>query len=424
MPTLTGASAAPLQLEDVNDIIPLLVEASHALDSRIKEGGIMDKRVSTKSFRVRIQNAMIGAVAKIGLDGGSLPDGGASSWDQFTVTPLAYCVPIQYTRLADLTGEPGNVATINPVSKTIADAAVYIQRTRDIFLNTAGDGVLGTVGAAAIYTAGNNPINLAPTPFGARNLHQNQIVQIFNAAKTISRGRFTIQNVNNILGATQSITTLQTPTGVTNGDVVVVDGVALGGDPFINGIPVFHSTSSTGNLLGVSRSNSYVVANGLDIAGAQITLPVLRTAQNGVLQALGPDALKSQVWHTHPSQVQAYEELGFQLQYVPLDGGKANKFDGLFSTLTVNGREIIINIHADQTRWDLLNLKSYGKVMWGKPPFWFKNRGNTTVFQGYDTTSGNPNTIEKSYLVDAIQYYVDNPKALSTITSTKVPSGN
>ena len=417
MPSVTGASSIALQLEDVNDVIPLLVEASHSLDCRIKDNG-RSNRVSTKSFRVRIQTALTGAVAKITLDGGSLPVGGGSQWDQFTVTPLAYAVPIQYTRLADLVGEPKDVATVNPVSKTIADAAIYIQRTRDVFLNTGGNGVLATVAA---------------TPFGARNLHLGQVVQFYapgvSGAKRTTNSSL-ITGISNSLGGTQSITVVdastggaQTLTSVVAGDLVVVDGVAANPDPFINGIPVFHSTSTTGTLMGISRANSYVVANGVDIAGAAITLPSLRLAQNQIVQALGPDGLKGQVWHTHPSQVQAYEELGFQLQYVPLENGKAKNFDGLFQKMSIDGREIIANVHADQTRWDLVNIKCWGKVKWGNPPFWFKNRGGQTVFQGYDT-SGNPQALEKSYLVDAIQYYVDNPKSLGSVTTCKVPAGN
>src|SRR2546423_75968 len=310
MPQLTASSSIALQLEDVNDVIPLLVESSHSLDARIKDNG-RSTRVSTKSFRIRILTALTGAVAKINLDGGALPSGGSSQWDQFTITPLSYAVPIQYTRLVDLVGEPKEVATVNPVSKTIADAAIYVQRMRDIFLQTAGDGKLAAV-----------------------------------------------------------------------------------------------------------------VANGVNAANASITLPVLRLAQNQIVQALGADGLKGQIWHTHPSQLQAYEELGFQLQYIPLADGKAKNFDGLFQKMTIDGREIINNLHADQSRWDLVNVKTWGKVKWGNPPFWFKNRGGNTVFHQYDTTTGNPQAIEKSYLVDAIQFYVDNPKSLGSVTSCKVPAGN
>ena len=422
MPQLTATSSIALQLEDVNDVIPLLVESSHSLDARIKDNG-RSNRVSTKSFRIRIQTALTGAVAKINLDGGSLPAGGSSQWDQFTITPLAYAVPVQYTRLADLIGEPKDVASTNPVSKTIADAAIYIQRMRDVFLQTNGDGKLATVDAA--YAGGGaNPIVLASQPWGARLLHLGQKVQVFTSNFATNRGPCTVNSIANTLGGTQSITVDAVPTGTVAGDIIVVDGLATGNDPFINGIPVFHSRATTGTLMGLSRANSYVVANGVNASSSSITLPLLRLAQNQIVQALGADGLKGQIWHTHPSQLQAYEELGFQLQYVPLEGGKAKHFDGLYQKMTIDGREIINNVHADQTRWDLVNVKAWGKVKWGNPPFWFKNRGGQTVFQQYDTTTGNPQSVEKSYLVDAIQFYVDNPKSLSSVTSCKVPAGN
>ncbi len=426
MPQGSGASFAALQLEDVNEMIPLLVEDSNALDARIKDG--RSTRVSTKSFRVRIQTALTSNLAKVQLDGGTMPSGGSSQWDQFTITPLAYAVPVQYTTLADLVGEPGNVSSVNGVSKSIADAAIQIRISRDKLLNTAGNGIIATVDVAANYTAGNNPIVLASTPFGCRLIAQGQRVQVMNAAQTVVRGGgalATVLNTNNILGSTQSIQVDNVPAGTTNGDVIVVEGVATGGDPFINGIPVFHSTALTGTLMGISRANSYVVANGVNAGGAQITLPLLRLAQNQIMQALGPNGLKDQIWHTHESQKAAYEEIGFQLSTVFLGNGKAKDFDGMFSgEITIDGRELLVNIHADQTRWDLVNLQSWGKVKWGNPPFWFKNRGGQTVFQQYDPVSGNPQSVEKSYLVDAIQFYVDNPKSISSVTNCKVPSNN
>ena len=422
MPQLTASSSIALQLEDVNDVIPLLVESSHCLDARIKDNG-RSTRVSTKSFRIRIQTALTGAVAKINLDGGSLPSRGSSQWDQFTITPLAYAVPIQYTRLADLVGEPKDVASTNPVSKTIADAAIYIQRMRDVFLQTNGDGKLATVDIS--YAGGGaNPIVLASQPWGARLLHLGQKVQVFTSNFATNRGSCSVTSIANTLGGTQSITVDAVPAGTAANDIIVVDGLATGNDPFINGIPVFHSTATTGTLMGLSRGNSYVVANGVNASNSTITLPLLRLSQNQIVQALGADGLKGQIWHTHPSQLQAYEELGFQLQYVPLEGGKAKNFDGLYQKMTIDGREIISNVHADQTRWDLVNVKAWGKVKWGNPPFWFKNRGGQTVFQQYDTASGNPQSVEKSYLVDAIQFYVDNPKSLGSVTSCKVPAGN
>ena len=46
-------------------------------------------------------------------------------------------------------------------------------------------------------------------------------------------------------------------------------------------------------------------------------------------QSLGTDALKTQVWHAHPAQIQAYEEMGFAKQEIQMTNGKMPGFDGL-----------------------------------------------------------------------------------------------
>lgn len=425
MPQLTATTAAALQLEDVNDVIPMLVEVSNKLDARIKDNGRATK-VSTKSYRVRIQTADVGDVAKFNLEGGTLPTGGSSQWDQFLVTPLAFVKPIEYTRLADETGDKG-VSSQNPVSKTIADCVKGIQTQRDMFLQTAGDGKIGQV--LSTYAGGGaNPITLEPSPWGARLMRRGQKIQVMSNAFAL-RGTAVITNVVKTLGATQSITVDVVPGGTVAGDFIVLAGIAAGGaDPFLNGLPVFHSTSSAGTLLGISRANNYVVANGVNANGAQITLPVLRLAMNQVLVELGDDALKDQLFHTHPSQLAAYEELGFKIQTMYSDSGKFNDkgFDGLLNTrkMTIDGYEIISNLHADNQTWHFTNVKSWGKVKWGQGTFWFKNRGGQTVFQQYDTTTGTPKAVENSYLVDAVQFYVDNPKLLSSVTACKLPTGN
>src|SRR5437588_11745284 len=174
----------------------------------------------------------------------------------------------------------------------------------------------------------------APQPWVDRLLHLGQKVQVFTSNFITARGSCTVTSIANTLGGTQSVTVDAVPAGTVAGDIIVVDGLATGNDPFINGIPVFHSTATTGTLMGLSRANSYVVANGVNASSSSITLPLLRLAQNQIVQALGADGLKGQIWHTHPSQLQAYEELGFQLQYVPLSDGKAKNFDGLFQKMT------------------------------------------------------------------------------------------
>src|SRR5947209_20495933 len=148
---------------------------------------------------------------------------------------------------------------------------------RDVFLQTNGDGKLATVDAA--YAGGGaNPIVLASQPWGARLLHLGQKVQVFTSNFATNRGPCTVNSIANTLGGTQSITVDAVPTATAPGDIIMVDGLATGNDPFINGIPVFHSTATTGTLMGLSRANSYVVANGVNASSSRITLTLLSLA--------------------------------------------------------------------------------------------------------------------------------------------------
>ena len=70
------------------------------------------------------------------------------------------------------------------------------------------------------------------------------------------------------------------------------------------------------------RTQNYVVANGVAAGGAPLSLPMLRAALSRVEQSLGSSALKTQVWHAHPSQIQAYEEMGFAKQEYASPNGR------------------------------------------------------------------------------------------------------
>lgn len=422
----TASTTQQLQLEALNEVIKLLIEKEAKLDARISERGTITP-VSLRSFRLRFQTAFPGNVSLFNLDGGILPAGSFSSWDQGTLTPLATVIPVEYSRLADIIGNGGpKVISESPVTKTLADVAVQMAKNRDQFLQQAGDGKISTVDAS--YAGGGaNPIVLASSPWGARLISQGQQVQVMSNTYAL-RGTCYVTNVNNKLGSVQSITVDAVPAGTVSTDFIMVAGVAAATPVFLYGIPYFHNTSTAGTYLGINRTQNYVVANGVAAGGAPLSLPMLRAALSRVEQSLGTDALKTQVWHAHPSQIQAYEEMGFAKQEWAAPNGKfTGNFDGVASnqnSFTIAGREVVRNIHADNSRIDFMEFGSWLKVVWGKAPFWFKNRSGQWVFQIYDPASGNPTANEGCYYVDARQYAVDNPQAISSVTGLKVPVYN
>jgi hypothetical protein len=428
MPPLTAQQALPLMLEKVAPNIAEAIEATGILAKYIGTGGSAE-RVSLRSFRARLLTALASNPQQIGLDSGALPAGIGNKWDQMLMQPVSWCLGVQYSQLAQLTSDGEGVATDNAVAKTIADVARQATRSRDIFLQSGGstgDGSLGSIDS----TSGANFINLRSVTTstidgrGARLMLEQQTAQVMSPAYVL-RGTMTIQQVFKKLGSTQQIMVDAIPPGTVAGDLIIVGGATPGAPAFINGIQVFVNTSTLGNLYGISRALPYVIANGINLSNtAQVTKPVFRIAENQIIQALGPEGLKDQFYHTHPTQVQALEELAFGDSYVPLEGGKAGAYDPMFASFTINGRKVLMNPHADMTRWDLLLKSTWNTIRWGPGMFWLKTRTGQMVFPVMDPTTGLPTVQEVMYYVLAEQFYSANPIAQGGVTGAKAPTGN
>jgi hypothetical protein len=425
MPGLTAQGSLPLQLEAFSPQIADTIESEGLLARYLDNGPGSATRVSLRSFRARLKVAKASAPSQINLDTGSMPTGVGNKWDQMLLSPISWALPVQYSQLAQHM-EGDKVATDSAVAQTIADVVDVCIHSRDIFLQTPGDGSLGSVDS----TTGANFINLRSSTTAvldgraAHLLQEQQPVQIMSPTYVL-RGSCVIQQVFKGLGQLQQVQVDAIPPGTVAGDLVIVAGASPGAPQFINGIPVFVSTSTLGNLYGISRALPYVVANGLNLNNtAQVTKPVFRIAQNQIIQRLGSKALKNQFWHMHPAQLQAIEELAFGDSYVPLEGGKAGSYDPLFADFTLNGRKIVWNPHSDMTRLDLLLKETWNTIKWGPGMFWFKNRAGQMVFQLVDPTTGSITMQELMFYVIAEQFYVSNPIVQGGITGAKIPVGN
>ena len=430
MSAATAADSIQLQIQGIEPAIAAAIELDGRLAQMLDGGDGGAKQVSTLAFRARLKFAISSSFTYMDLDNGTMPTGDASKWDQFLMVPVARAHAVQYSQLARLM-EGKDVATNSVVSESITDLIKGVTRADDVMLQTPGDGSLGTVDSIA-----GNSINLRSATTasgvdgrGARLLANQQAVQIMSSAATgyVLRGTCKITLVYNKLGSTQQITVDQAPPNVVTGDLVMAPGLAPGAPIAESGIPFFINPSTIGNIYGISRSNPYVVASGINLNNtSQVTKPVFRLLESQIAQSLGDDGLKNQFYHTHRSQLQALEELAFQDSYVPLSDGKAKGYDPLFKPgmMTLNGRPIYTNVHADTTRWDLMLKDVWKQIRWGSGKFWFKTKGGQMVFSIIDATTGTPTMQELMYYIVSRQRYVSNPMAQGCITGCKVPMGN
>jgi len=426
MPALTAAATLSLQLEQVSKDIPEILEADNSLDKLIQDNGRAEM-VSTRAYRIPVQTSLPGSYARVNLDSNTVPfpAGGASTYTNGTVQPETNCVPIEWTKLSQLV-DKGPVAITNAVDKELGNAMRTLRKKRDIML-CVGDST-GTV--ATVLSVAGSVVTLDPASFGAHCLDLNQYIMVFNGSALRPSGNAygssaQITAIANKLGGTQTITLDTVPAGTVAGDLIKIDGVTNGAPVSLNGILTFLNNAGTGTTLGTDRSiNQWVVANGYSAGNASPTLPLLRLPIDQIKQSLGEDAVTvgSLVIHTTMGQVANYEQLGEQLLTIPLSGGTADSLDLLFrGKKSVDGHPLITNVHAHAARMDYMFIKAWGKVQYGKPPFWYDMDG-MKVFPVYGT-NGSPTAAARSFLIDTTNYYVDNFWGQSSLYQLKPPTG-
>jgi len=303
------------------------------------------------------------------------------------LTPQGMRHVVEINKLAEFATNDRKKAVANVTKQAVVDGMKTFRKDIDTWLQTAGNGVLATINSGG----GSTTWTLANTPFGARLLRKNLTVGAYNSALTTKRGEAT-NNTKPIygLGRTQQVTVDVDP-GTSNTDVVVVAGLSGASPTWIYGIPYHHNTATTGSWLGISKANDYVVANGVSASNASFSLPPFRLAVNQIIQELGDDPalLTGLLWHTHRAALAGYEEYGLSLQGIQRDQSSAQMPDLLFDmkkTPTLAGFPIKTSNHADITRFDLLNLNSWGRVEWA--PIDYLDIGGQTVFPVYGTSGG------------------------------------
>src|SRR6185312_5419547 len=318
MASMSSTDIAALELENVQELIPELLKSETTLDSLIQDSG-RAQRVGTIAYRIPLKFARPGDYKMGSLDGAALPIGAGPKWDKGTLTPQVLMLPVGWTKLVELVGvKADKVAVSNVVDETMADAVEQLRNVRDVLLQTDGTGKIGIVSSIA-----SNVVTLqsgSAAGFGARLLFPGQTIGDWNGS-TLRGTVGPIDQVFNTLGGTPSFPFTGSDPGFTNGDFIRVNGLTSGAPVAVNGIRAFINSSTSGSYLGITKSTApYVVSNAYDLGGGQITLPAARLLINQVQSRLGKKALKGQIWHTHPSQVAAYEELGFERQEIETDG--------------------------------------------------------------------------------------------------------
>lgn len=426
MPAQSGANVLAVELEKVRDKVPLLYERDDLFLKLIQTRGDVEK-VSSRLMRLPLQLVPGGKAGAFGPDGSDLGRGSGTIYDVAQVTPQFFKIGIEFTKLVEWATNTKEKAVENAVKREVKNAMAQFRSFLDKILQTAGNGVIGTISVVT------GQVLTMQVPNGAALVYLGQDVQVYDTTITTNRGTFTVGQADPI-SSTQTITadpTTPLPGGTIATDVLVYAGLAGAQPTGVFGIPYHQNNAVTGTWLNLNRATypQQLKTSSVNAAGAALTPGNVRLAYNLIRKSLGVDQAggsgkPSKILAYGPvEQEHAWENLGITISQVIKESGngRANDIDLLFSgQKTMGGAPLKVSINANQTRVDFLDLSHWGRAE--MLPIDYLNWGGQTNWPVYGT-SGGLSAAELFYIGTGFQVWVDSPRSGAYIYTLARPSG-
>ncbi len=421
MTAQANANVIALQLEKVRDKVPLLYERDDILLTMIQQRGDIQK-VSSRNMRLPLQVNPGGKAGSYNADGGDLGRGSGTQYDVAQVSPIFFRFAIEITKLVEYATDGKERAVENAAKREVANGMRQFRAFLDKLIQTAGNGVLGTISSVAGTTF------TMTVPYGAALVYPGQTIQIYDTTLTTNRNIAasvvtTVQSADPI--TTQQITVDNVPTGTVAGDVIVHDGLSGAQPVSLFGIKYHQNNATTGTWLNLNRATYPVILQTprVNAGNAALTPASVRLAINKVRKALGINHLSKLIAYMAVEQEHAWENLGITVSQIIKEGGSGggNDLDLLFTgRKTMSGIPIKSSVNADQTRVDFLDLSHWGRAVLKDIDFYEVN-GNT-VFPIYGASGG----IAAAYIFyfdTAFQLWSDSPRSGAYIDTLARPAG-
>ena len=416
MPAQANTNVVALQLEKVRDKVPLLYERDDILLTMIQQRGDVEK-ISSRAMRLPLQVNPGGKAGSYNADGGDLGRGSGTAYDVATVSPIFFRFAIEITKLVEYATNSREKAVENAAKREVANGMKQFRAFLDKLMQTAGNGVLGTISSVSGTT-----LTMA-VPFGAALVYVGQTIQVYDTTLTTNRGTANVTAADPI--SAQTITVDALPTGTVATDVIVHDGLSGAQPVSLFGVKYHQNNATTGTWLNLNRATYPVqlATPRVNAGNAALTPGNVRLAINKVRKALGINHIGKLIAYMAVEQEHAWENLGITVSQIIKEGGggRADDLDLLFSgRKTMSGVPIKSSVNADQTRVDFLDLSHWGRAV-VKDIDYFEVNGNT-VFPIYGASGG----IAASYIFyfdTGFQVWSDSPRSGAFIDTLARPSG-
>lgn len=417
---MAGADIQGVYKEYIHPTLGETYEQVSALFGKIKKGKGTD--VSDRASRFEFEVAPGGISGAANFDGGPVPVGDNNQVVESTVTTIGIDFSRSVTDKMDWATDNERKAIVKVQARLVRTALKELDTRMDIMLQGDGTGVAAIIKDTSTDTPPQYSVAIAGNPQATYWLREGEQYDIWNSGLTVQRanGPYVISRNGGILAETQDVTFTQTITGASASDRIVFQGFK---NACFNGLAYLISDANTGTFQNLSRALPYVQARSVDAASAKLDWSLIRLSRNKIFKRMGeiPNTL---VPYCGPEQQQNYEDAAQAISQIVRQSGP-QKFDMMFDEGTVQGKKIMIDIHADPTRFYWLNFEDFIRLEMKKMDFLTTN--GDYIYRLYGTPSGGivgPIHQTGFTLVYQAQLALKRPPVfMSYIKNLQVPTG-
>ena len=377
---------------------------------------------SNRATRIPLLQSVGGTFQQVTMDGTSVGDTGGPVWQTATLTPFYYTSGFSYTLLAKYATTGAERGVKSATGEVMRLAVKQFRTFLDMLMNTAGNGVIGTI------TSAGPPLTMTTDGFKEELVMVGQNVQVYNAALTTNRGSSTVTAFDRVA---HTITLASNPGGTTGTDVLVIGGLSgsLTAQSSLFGIQYHQSDATSGTWLGLNRATvGQVVTPSINANSSLLTTGMVRGALNRIRLNLGDEFFNTEmtklIAYQHPAQADSYESIATLISQIWKDPTGNQDVDLMFNNqkgLKMSNIPVVQSIHQDRTRIDFLCLGYWGRIV--ATDTGFLTIGDKIIWPKIDTSTvpGGLLATEQFWMKTGIQMYNRQPAGSSYIKSLGLP---
>ena len=422
---LDSAAVIATELERVEPNVPELFEDETKFYGVLQK--VEKKVISGRDMRVPLQISPGSTFGYVNVDGGSLGRGTGGSYDKALINNKEVKQHTEWTFKAEWETEKSTKAVKNAVTKQLEDMVVEMHLALEGQMAGEGSGIFATISSVATASGSGSARTQEVTmssAFGAKFLRPGMYVGVFTSARTSKRGsgnqRVLVQSVD----IPNRKAVLRTPvTGIIATDKILADGLSVEGSAAPTGlysVPYYHNNASTGNLLGLSRSNIPEIRATRVNANGGFNVRFVRLALNALGDRRGmSNGMMPKIW-CHPAQVHVYESIARQVSVIQKQASGKQSADLYFGRLTMAGLELMESFRWNKTRMDFIVSEKWKKTELKSAHF--QKDGGSRVLPVYNT-SGERVTKNESIMLLSTNVYLSDPGCGLYIDGLTIPVG-